>query len=47
MTGVQTCALPIPGFTGISMYPKLWEAEGISAAELIDDLLMLAVDEME
>ena len=30
-----------------SMYPKLWEAEGISAAELIDDLLMLAVDEME
>lgn len=37
----------IPGFTGISMYPKLWEAEGISAAELIDDLLMLAVDEME
>ena len=32
----------IPGFTSISMYPKLWEASGISYAELIDRLIRLA-----
>ncbi len=32
----------IPGFTKISMYPKLWEASGIPYAELIDRLLELA-----
>jgi D-alanine-D-alanine ligase len=33
----------IPGFTKISMYPKLWEASGISYSELIDQLLQLAL----
>ena len=32
----------IPGFTPISMYPKLWEASGISYPELIDKLIQLA-----
>ncbi len=34
----------IPGFTAISMYPKLWEASGISYSELIDRLIMLALE---
>ncbi len=34
----------IPGFTKISMYPKLWEASGISYAELIDRLIQLALE---
>jgi D-alanine-D-alanine ligase len=34
----------IPGFTPISMYPKLWAASGISYSELIDRLLELAVE---
>ena len=34
----------IPGFTPISMYPKLWAASGISYPELIDRLLELAVE---
>lgn len=34
----------IPGFTKISMYPKLWEASGIAYADLIDRLLQLAID---
>ena len=34
----------IPGFTSISMYPKLWEASGISFRELIDKLIELAFD---
>ena len=33
----------IPGFTKISMYPKLWEASGVSYAELIDRLIQLAL----
>ncbi len=33
-----------PGFTKISMYPKLWEASGISYSELIDRLIQLALD---
>jgi D-alanine-D-alanine ligase len=37
----------IPGFTPISMYPKLWEATGISYPELIDELVRLAVDRHE
>jgi D-alanine-D-alanine ligase len=32
----------IPGFTSISMYPKLWEASGIPFRELIDNLIALA-----
>jgi D-alanine-D-alanine ligase len=34
----------IPGFTQISMYPKLWEASGISYSELIDRLIALALE---
>jgi D-alanine-D-alanine ligase len=34
----------IPGFTSISMYPKMWEASGIGFAELIDRLIELALD---
>lgn len=33
----------IPGFTKNSMYPKLWEASGISYTELIDRLIQLAI----
>ncbi|QQR77871.1 MAG: D-alanine--D-alanine ligase [Candidatus Moraniibacteriota bacterium] len=32
----------MPGFTSASMYPKLWEASGISYTELIDRLIQLA-----
>lgn len=32
----------IPGFTPISMYPKLWNASGIGYAELINELVSLA-----
>jgi D-alanine-D-alanine ligase len=34
----------IPGFTTISMYPKMWEASGIGFSELIDRLIELALD---
>jgi D-alanine-D-alanine ligase len=34
----------LPGFTRISMYPKLWEATGIGYVELIDRLLQLALE---
>jgi len=34
----------IPGFTAISMYPKLWAASGISYPELIDRLIELALE---
>ncbi len=34
----------IPGFTPISMYPKLWEASGLSYAALIDELVRLAIE---
>jgi D-alanine-D-alanine ligase len=37
----------IPGFTSISMYPKLWEATGISYPELIDRLIELAIERYE
>ena len=33
----------IPGFTRISMYPKLWEASGISYRDLVDRLIQLAL----
>ncbi|HWS23783.1 MAG TPA: D-alanine--D-alanine ligase family protein [Anaerolineales bacterium] len=33
----------IPGFTSISMYPKLWQASGLSYPSLIDRLIALAV----
>ena len=35
----------IPGFTSISMYPKLWEASGLPYRELIDRLIDLALEE--
>jgi D-alanine-D-alanine ligase len=35
----------IPGFTNISMYPKLWELSGIPQAELIKRLILLAIEE--
>ncbi len=34
----------LPGFTSISQYPKLWEASGVAAPELIARLLKLALD---
>jgi D-alanine-D-alanine ligase len=37
----------IPGFTKISMYPKLWEASGIPYKELVDRLIQLAVERFE
>ena len=37
----------IPGFTKISMYPKLWEVSDISYTELIDRLIQLAIDRNE
>jgi D-alanine-D-alanine ligase len=33
----------IPGFTSISMYPKLWEASGVPFAELVDRLIELGL----
>ena len=33
----------MPGFTQISMYPKLWEASGITYTELLDELIHLAM----
>jgi D-alanine-D-alanine ligase len=33
----------IPGFTSISMYPKLWEASGLSYRALLDELIELAL----
>ena len=34
----------LPGFTSISMYPKLFEASGIPYSELLDQLLELALE---
>jgi D-alanine-D-alanine ligase len=34
----------IPGFTSISMYPKLWEATGLSYPHLLDELIRLALE---
>ena len=34
----------IPGFTNISMFPKLWEYEGISYPDLITRLIELALE---
>jgi D-alanine-D-alanine ligase len=33
----------IPGFTPISMYPKLWQASGLSYSQLLDELIELAI----
>jgi len=37
----------IPGFTSISMYPKLFAASGIPYGQLIDELLQMALEENE
>ena len=34
----------MPGFTAISMYPMLWEEEGMSKSELMDCLIRLALE---
>ena len=33
----------IPGFTNISMYPKLWEISGLPQKELISELIHLSI----
>ena len=37
----------IPGFTSISMYPKLWDASGLGYSQLVERLLELAVERDE
>lgn len=37
----------IPGFTSISMYPKLWEQSGVSYSKLVDTLIELAIDRFD
>jgi D-alanine-D-alanine ligase len=37
----------IPGFTSVSMYPKLWEASGLAYPELLERLVELAVERHE
>jgi D-alanine-D-alanine ligase len=37
----------IPGFTTISMYPKLWEATGLPYPRLLDKLIDLALERYE
>lgn len=34
----------IPGFTNVSMYPKMWEASGVTYTQLIDRLIQLALE---
>ncbi len=34
----------MPGFTSISMYPKMWAASGLAYPELIDRLIQLALE---
>src|SRR3989339_43467 len=38
---------PIPGFTSISMYPKMWQASGLSYEALIDRLVELAIERVK
>lgn len=37
----------LPGFTNISMYPKLWEASGIAYSDLIDQLIQLGIEQFQ
>ena len=37
----------IPGFTSISMYPRLWEASGLAYPDLVDRLIELAIERHE
>ena len=34
----------IPGFTPISMFPRLWEASGLNQAQIVDELVSLALE---
>ena len=34
----------MPGFTAISMYPKLWAATGVAYPDLIDRLIQLGIE---
>ena len=34
----------LPGFTSISMYPKLWQASGLTYPQLVDQLIELALE---
>jgi D-alanine-D-alanine ligase len=34
----------IPGFTTISMYSKMWNASGLTYAQLLDRLIALAIE---
>ena len=35
----------LPGFTSISMYPKMWISDGVSYSELIDRVIAFALEE--
>jgi len=37
----------MPGFTAISMYPKMWAASGVSYPELIDRLIRFGIERHE
>jgi len=37
----------LPGFTKISMYPKLWKNEGVEYSDLIDELIVFAIEEFD
>ncbi len=37
----------LPGFTAISMYPKLWEASGLPLPKLLDELIRLGLERRE
>jgi len=37
----------MPGFTSISMYPKLWAASGLEYSDLIDRLIQLGIERHE
>jgi D-alanine-D-alanine ligase len=37
----------LPGFTAISMYPKMWDASGLPMPALIDRLIALAIERHE
>lgn len=37
----------MPGFTSISMYPKLWQASGLSYSQLLDRLVELALERQQ
>ncbi len=34
----------IPGFTAVSMYPRMWEKSGLTYSDLIDQLIQLALE---